>query len=662
MESLAISFIWNYKDETIVKKIIEYTTQLLTTDSKNPFSRNINLPIFYYKNSEKNELPPNIKLEADLVLMYVFIGMHSVADDNWEKYINNLVEKSNYKIIPIALDETALNMPNINSINFIRLYEYIDYKYENFFISFAHEMYRYVYSSKMNVTNRSEALKIFISHAKDGNIGQNVAYQLKQLIDNTFMNRFFDTFDIAPGYNFSDEIVNNIKKSSVVIINSDIYSSRYWCQREIQCSKENNRPMIEVDLIENGVDRKYPYASNLPVIRVNVTNNIVKEDLYRILEGILIETIRYNYAGEKLLRIKKLLNNQTVKVMCRPPELFDLQSLIEIKKEKIVKNYDTILYPDPPLYSEELFFFKTLGINIYTPITLNLKYILRKSIGVSISEPSKESLFNIGQNTVYIKQLSQMLARYLLGNGAILIYGGDLRPNGFTKNLIMEAEILNTRLKKKEIKLINYVSWPIYLKDSDETIKCLANHREVLSMKKVDISEQVSDNIDSSKFILPDNVENSYIWSCCLTKMREEMIKETDIRIFAGGRASGYKGKMPGILEELLISIEKGIPIYLLGGFGGIVSDICSYIENGVISNSLTKKWQIENNENYSDLIKLYEQNGEKIDYLKILNKIKNMKLSNGLSNEENIKLFNTVYIGEAICLILKGLKNIYRE
>ena len=52
------------------------------------------------------------------------------------------------------------------------------------------------------------------------------------------MSRFFDTNDIAPGYKFDDEIVNNIKDSSIIIINSDIYSTRYWCQREIQVSKE----------------------------------------------------------------------------------------------------------------------------------------------------------------------------------------------------------------------------------------------------------------------------------------------------------------------------------------------------------------------------------------------------------------------------------------
>lgn len=52
------------------------------------------------------------------------------------------------------------------------------------------------------------------------------------------MRRFFDADEIAPGYRFDDEIINNIRDSTIIIINSDIYSTRYWCQREVQISKK----------------------------------------------------------------------------------------------------------------------------------------------------------------------------------------------------------------------------------------------------------------------------------------------------------------------------------------------------------------------------------------------------------------------------------------
>ena len=36
---------------------------------------------------------------------------------------------------------------------------------------------------------------------------------------------------------------------------------------------------------------------------------------------------------------------------------------------------------------------------------------------------------------------------------------------------------------------------------------------------------------------------------------------------------------------------------------------------------------------------------------------IKNIQLNNGLTQEENVILFNTVYVDEAVQLILKGAK-----
>lgn len=73
---------------------------------------------------------------------------------------------------------------------------------------------------------------------------------------------------------------------------------------------------------------------------------------------------------------------------------------------------------------------------------------------------------------------------------------------------------------------------------------------------------------------------------------------------------------MPGVLEEIVIASERSIPIFLLGGFGGIVHSVCEVIENEYIPENLTLEWQIENNAGYSDLLELYKNNGEEIQSL----------------------------------------------
>lgn len=53
------------------------------------------------------------------------------------------------------------------------------------------------------------------------------------------------------------------------------------------------------------MDRKFPFAGNVPVVRVDIIDDKVEEgDLYRILENIMIETIRFNYVDKKLELLK----------------------------------------------------------------------------------------------------------------------------------------------------------------------------------------------------------------------------------------------------------------------------------------------------------------------------------------------------------------------
>ena len=75
---------------------------------------------------------------------------------------------------------------------------------------------------------------------------------------------------------------------------------------------------------------------------------------------------------------------------------------------------------------------------------------------------------------------------------------------------------------------------------------------------------------------------------------------------------------MPGILEEVLIAVEKRKPVYLLGGFGGITERICRYILTGKLPEELTQKWQINNCDEYSKLIKKYTDHSIFIDYSRI--------------------------------------------
>lgn len=57
-----------------------------------------------------------------------------------------------------------------------------------------------------------------------------------------------------------------------------------------------------------------------------------------------------------------------------------------------------------------------------------------------------------------------------------------------------------------------------------------------------------------------------------LSAMRRLSTEETDARVMFGGKINGGPDWMPGVAEELLCSLERGQPVALLSGFGGVAA------------------------------------------------------------------------------------------
>jgi hypothetical protein len=663
---LSIIFVWHPADECFGRPTYEYCFSLLSRDINKPFSRSMNLPIFYLT-SNKKSTPKELSIVSTKTIYFVFISKEMVVDDLWVEYIKKLPRNDNVFIIPIAIDPMAFSLNELFEYkNFIRAYEFDRGVMHNYlFIAIAHEIYRCSLneSFKKMALGKDNALKLFLSHAKDGANGISLGKSLKYYIDNSPMCNFFDATDIAPGYRFDEEIIGHIKDSTIIAIHSDSYSSKYWCQREILCAKENNRPIVAVDCLEELEDRRFPFASNIPGIHVHLNGEPTRDDLLRILSTVLLETIRFFYS--------KLLLEQYAQagwihpdaiLLPRPPEVSDIEKILFNDGESINCKHKLLVYPEPPVYSEETTFLNKLGIETRTPLTLDFCSLINNKIGVSISDPSNEELIEIGQTSSHLVQLSQDIARQLISRGATMLYGGDLRESGFTEFIFNESLALQARMQIKDARILNYIAWPIYRNDTVDIKHWKAKYRLIAKMIESAPPEEVAALIPNEEnFLPPTNAQNLYVWSKSLTEMRSRMIENCNVRICAGGKHTGYKGRMPGVLEEILIALEMNLPIFLLGGFGGVTSSVCKIIQNSVVPKELSFDWQIENNAGYKDLLDYCSTQDDQytVNYDEIAEIIRRADLNNGLNREENIKLFNTPFIEEALHLVFKGIKRI---
>lgn len=296
-----------------------------------------------------------------------------MSDERWVQYFQALAETEGADTVPIALDKTAFNFRDgIEHLNFIRTYEFPEETFlERTCIAIFHEIYRYGLNESRKELDRGKdsALKLFLSHAKDGAQGVAAAKALKQLIENGPMREFFDATDIAAGYEFEAEILAHIADSTLVAIHSDSYSSRYWCQREMLAAKDSERPIIAVDLIGKFEDRRFPLAANLPAIRIPVEVEFQIKHLLVILQAALLESIRFFYSRQALSEYRTAgWFPADARLSARPPEACVLSRLAA----QIAKEEDgclDLVYPDPPIYQEETRHFDRFGLKPYTPLT-----------------------------------------------------------------------------------------------------------------------------------------------------------------------------------------------------------------------------------------------------------------------------------------------------
>lgn len=637
-------------------------------DKDKPFSRGLNMPLFFYSAQNPTEAPDHCPAEvAAHNVVFVFTSVNTAGNTKWLAYVEGLTVNAAMKIVPVALDKYGLSHNGaLKSLNCIRAFDWPnENKNLHAIVFLAHEIYRHGFVNVMpDDKGKNSSITLFLSHAKAGDTGLRYAESIKKFIDNTNMNRFFDSTEISPGFPFNEEIEKFIPDSTLLAIETDAYSSRYWCQKEILSAKKHNRPIVAVNCLEDYEDRIFPAASNIPCVHVPADASLSDKNILRILVAAILETIRHEYSIKSLeyYQSQGWVDSDS-EISSRPIEIRQALSMKDQGKSKFC-------YPEPPVYSEEADWHEKIGITAFTPLwkPCDREKFKKLRIGISISDVSSNGYIFHHLPPEHLIRLAQDIARHLLARAAVVIYGGDLRIDGFTQFILDEATILKSRLTTDAIHVENHLAWPLFIDSNDGNFvkvnQWRAAYKDIMATEEHIVPLDVIDYVDQSTFLQPDTAQNKYIWSRCLTEMREQSIASSTARICAGGKLDGYKGKMPGVLEEILIALNQSKPIYLLGAFSGVVAEVCKTINNGTISEPLTEPWQINHNSGYSDLQKLAEKNGCHADYDQVKETLKRVQISElakntGLSEDEYIRLMKSPFVDECVHLILKGLGTI---
>jgi hypothetical protein len=191
-------------------------------------------------------------------------------------------------------------------------------------------------------------LRLFISHAKID--GLPLALALKHQIETIkWLQRFYDADDLPEGCDWQEELERGVGSSLIIMLRTEVYDDRHWCQQEVLWADEYATPAV---LVEARTALNHP-SGVLPFDRIP-TVRIPDGNLMRVLFLALREGLRFLHFMRRVEQMKEsgdLPSPVELRVFSYPPSMSALlrtcRYFAASKEPEATPRL--ILYPDPTL-------------------------------------------------------------------------------------------------------------------------------------------------------------------------------------------------------------------------------------------------------------------------------------------------------------------------
>lgn len=569
----------------------------------------------------------------------VLLDEHAITDASFVLALDRLVAAATpdvLRVFAVPLVANAFRVPSaVVQTNFLRFDSTPrDARWRRIGSGLVQELCRWLQgrtraSALAETSTASEApITVFLSHAKtDGAI---IAQEFQTYLQQqTRLNTFFDVHDIPPGFPFAREIEDRIGESILLVIRTDAYGTREWCQREVLAAKRVGVPVVVVDALESSERRSFPYLGNVPTIRHRAGDADRHE---RVLDLLLDETLRQLHFRVRVDRVIAGSRSKPV-VLGSAPELVRFALAREHERRtgtKPRRRHRHVVYPDPPLSGPEA---DVLAHDAEAIRADSLtQFVVRRAarlagalVAISASEaddPAERGLSHLHQRDLIVE-----LARHFFAVGARLAYGGDFRKAGFADLLVDVARAYVRFGGPASPSIASYVPEPL-------TTDGRASYIDVVTF--VEISDPSDDDV----------VSKEYRRALRLRAMRQQVASDAIALVAVGGRNSGFAGWRPGIAEEIATAVAIGRPVYLVGGFGGAAGEYARAVFLRGPTPCAVSTLDLGTEPTGVLALPLPGL------VIRSLRKARN----NGLSKAENVRLAETIDTDEIVGLVLAGL------
>jgi hypothetical protein len=630
----------------------------------------LRIPTVFCPVTDRGQPPAQYRLDpAERNFVFPLVDDCLAVDEEWGRFVGDVFERSQSShagFKPIQLTPNAWPLDaRLREINFARAYLHPEGAVRTACVvrRIVAELCRYL-SNLEALDDKSEApVRIFLSHAKvDINADPKVTQQLMEALrEDQAIEAWFDTGDIARGSKFSEAIEKGIEHASLLVVFTDSYSTSEWCREELLLAKEMQRPIVVIDALTNHEIRSSPYLGNLPRIRWSGNPQAC-------IDLLLKETLRHLHTTAILNQCK----DPGDLILTRPPELAMLVGL---------NPATSVLYPDPPIGTSDARRLAKTNVHFTTPLQRLAADQSLKGKLVALSMSGSTDIDHFGLDQLHLEDAMLDLSRYLLVKGATLACGGYM-GSGYSQKLFEVVRMYrDIEGMHRFERIVNHLGWPL----PRLSLAKLAELNQVVRTEELprpaDVNEALHpDFVERPDFFSGDkSAEHRFAWARGMTEMRAFQSNRNRsgvvARIVLGGlfgpiitiaengvrQEKWYSSRIPGVLEEVVLSVQAGQPVFLIGAFGGVARLVIDLLD-GKPREEAT--WDYQKRAPFSlEMRMLYEQRGlEWLDYPEIIDLLRQkgvVGINPLLSVNEHRELFETIDVSRMFQVVLEGLNRL---
>ena len=204
-----------------------------------------------------------------------------------------------------------------------------------------------------------QPLRVFISHTKRNSPDEEpdrvhgLVSLVRDVIGGTHLAPFFDAADLQPGARWEEELIKAAQSSALLIVRTDLYASREWCQREVLAAKRADMPVVALQALRDGEERGSFLMDHVPSVSCDRSNvgeqrSAIEAALNKLVDEALKRALWQHQRS-------RLASYGFDWLPANAPEPTTLAAWLRtVTQQETPQDRLFVLHPDPPLGYAEL--------------------------------------------------------------------------------------------------------------------------------------------------------------------------------------------------------------------------------------------------------------------------------------------------------------------